>query len=289
MDGKLNAMRALDRAIDLGEMAEIDRCLDALSSLEGASIRAEEPAAFSARILHLEKENRPMKHSKKAIRLAFAAALAAVLGVTVYAAVNLHLLSFSSGTRYVTMRTNQAMTEQEAQALVRDDLRERSDAPDGNSAVLAPQQSFQSVEEAEAAMDMTLILPSAMPEMKMDSIEGQSLYNEAGYQNNTVWIVCSGPGGRMLGVTTTREVVPEGAPLTSYTLHEFDEGSEGSYRSKSGVTFTTLTESDGTGERTAQIATVLLGEYEYSLVFVGFEPQEWQKIVDSADLSPYQN
>ena len=230
-----------------------------------------------------------MKHSKKAIRLAFAAALAAALGVTVYAAVNLHLLSFSSGTRYVTMRTNQAMTEQEAQALVRDDLRERSDAPDGNSAVLAPQQSFQSVEEAEAAMDMTLILPSAMPEVKMDSIKGQSLYNEAGYQNNTVWIVCSGPGGRMLGVTTTREVVPEGAPLTSYTLHEFDEGSEGSYRSKSGVTFTTLTESDGTGERTAQIATVLLGEYEYSLVFVGFEPQEWQKIVDSADLSPYQN
>lgn len=230
-----------------------------------------------------------MKHSKKAIRLAFAAALAAALGVTVYAAVNLHLLSFSSGTRYVTMRTNQAMTEQEAQALVRDDLRERSDAPDGNSAVLAPQQSFQSVEEAEAAMNMTLILPSAMPEVKMDSIKGQSLYNEAGYQNNTVWIVCSGPGGRMLGVTTTREVVPEGAPLTSYTLHEFDEGSEGSYRSKSGVTFTTLTESDGTGERTAQIATVLLGEYEYSLVFVGFEPQEWQKIVDSADLSPYQN
>ena len=230
-----------------------------------------------------------MKHSKKAMRLAFAAALAAALGVTVYAAVNLHLLSFSSGTRYVTMRTNQAMTEQEAQALVRDDLRERSDAPDGNSAVLAPQQSFQSVEEAEAAMNMTLILPSAMPEVKMDSIKGQSLYNEAGYQNNTVWIVCSGPGGRMLGVTTTREVVPEGAPLTSYTLHEFDEGSEGSYRSKSGVTFTTLTESDGTGERTAQIATVLLGEYEYSLVFVGFEPQEWQKIVDSADLSPYQN
>lgn len=230
-----------------------------------------------------------MKHSKKAIRLAFAAALAAALGVTVYAAVNLHLLSFSSGTRYVTMRTNQAMTEQEAQALVRDDLQERSDAPDGNSAVLAPQQSFQSVEEAEAAMNMTLILPSAMPEVKMDSIKGQSLYNEASYQNNTVWIVCSGPGGRMLGVTTTREVVPEGAPLTSYTLHEFDEGSEGSYRSKSGVTFTTLTESDGTGERTAQIATVLLGEYEYSLVFVGFEPQEWQKIVDSADLSPYQN
>ena len=230
-----------------------------------------------------------MKHSKKAIRLAFAAALAAALGVTVYAAVNLHLLSFSSGTRYVTMRTNQAMTEQEAQALVRDDLQERSDAPDGNSAVLAPQQSFQSVEEAEAAMNMTLILPSAMPEVKMDSIKGQSLYNEAGYQNNTVWIVCSGPGGRMLGVTTTREVVPEGAPLTSYTLLEFDEGREGSYRSKSGVTFTTLTESDGTGERTAQIATVLLGEYEYSLVFVGFEPQEWQKIVDSADLSPYQN
>ena len=48
-------------------------------------------------------------------------------------------------------------------------------------------------------------------------------------------------------------------------------------------------ESDSTGERTAQIATVLLGEYEYSLVFVGFEPQEWQKIVDSTDLSPYQN
>lgn len=93
----------------------------------------------------------------------------------------------------------------------------------------------------------------------------------------------------MLGVTTKREVIPEGTPLTSYTLHEFDEGSEGSYRSKSGITFTTLAESDSTGERTAQIATVLLGEYEYSLVFVGFEPQEWQKIVDSTDLSPYQN
>lgn len=224
------------------------------------------------------------------MRLAFSAALAAALGVTVYAAVNLHLLSFPSGTRYVTtMRTNQAMTEQEAQALVQDDLRERSDAPNGNSAVLPPQQSFQSVKEAEAAMDMTLILPSAMPEMKLDSIEGQSFYNEAGYQNNTVRIVCSDPGGRMLGVTTKREVIPEGTPLTSYTLHEFDEGSEGSYRSKSGITFTTLTESDSTGERTAQIATVLLGEYEYSLVFVGFEPQEWQKIVDSTDLSPYQN
>jgi uncharacterized Rmd1/YagE family protein len=211
------------------------------------------------------------------------------MGVTVYAAVTMNLFSFQSGEKYVSIRTTDGMTAEEAQAFAEEN---QAAAPEeGEAVVLAdevPEQTFNSVAEAEAGMDMVIPLPAAMPDLELSSATGQSFYFGESNKQSTVWLIYgSAEGGRMLGITVAREVVAQGEDITSYTEHDIDEGSLSSYTSKTGVKYDTLTESDETGERTAHIANAMIGEYDYAAVFFGFDETERQEILDSIDLSAY--
>jgi hypothetical protein len=283
-------LKELEAAIDSADMRGIDAGLEGLASAEPETITPEDVNLFSARILKLSEEKQPMKHLGKTARVAVVAAAVLLMGVTVYAAVTMNLFSFQSGDRYVSIRTTDGMTEQEAQAFAE----ENQAAPppeEGEAVVLAdevPEQTFNSVAEAEAGMDMVIPLPTAMPDLEFSSATGQTFAFGEGNEDRTVWLEYgSVETGRAFALTVSREVIAEGEDITSYTEHDIDEGSLSSYTSKTGVKYDTLTESDETGERTAHIANAMVGEHDYAVVFFGFEEAERQEILDSIDLSAY--
>lgn len=292
MKDKNQTLRALEESIDQMDMEAINRSLEELSFAEPQPIQAEDPRLFSARILKLNQEEQTMKHPSKTLRITIVAAAVALMGLTVYAATGFQKFSFQSGDDFVTLRTNQDMTSQEAKALVDRDAEEAAKNPQGESSqgaiTVLPDKTFDSLKQAETEMDMVLPLPAKLPEMALDSATGQILYSE-GFEDRTVWLSYSDEKDRMFELTVSRQVITGDEAITSYTTGEMDEGSLGSYKSKSGIVYNTLSESDETGEMTANIATTAVGEYEYTLVFLGFSEAERQEIIDSADLSVYSN
>jgi hypothetical protein len=250
---------------------------------------AEDPALFAANLMKLSEEKHIMKLSRKPVRILLAVAIVAILGGTAYAATALNLFSFQSGDRFVMVRTNDDMTEEEAREMAAED-QEASDLPEAERNVIIPEEiAFASAEEAETDLDMEIAMPSAMPEVNLDNIVGSVSDFGGGVETRTAWLNYSDEAGRMFGITVARHVAPNGLPVTSYTTTDIDEGSLGSYISQSGVEYTTLTESNPDDpSQTAHIATAMVGEYEYALVFFGFDEAEMHTIMDSADLSVYE-
>jgi len=185
------------------------------------------------------------------------------------------------------MRTIESMTEDETKAFVETD---QNAAPPDDTAIESPEVqelSFDTVQQAEKELAMPLPLPANLPDMVLDSANAQIAGFGEGLETRTCWLSYPDDQGRLFGATVVREIIQPGTPVTGYTTYDIDDGSLGSYKSKSGVEYTTLTESDDSGEMTAHIAYTMIGEYEYALVFVGFGEAERQEIIDSADLSVY--
>jgi hypothetical protein len=290
MKSRQEILKGLEAAIDSADMRGIDSGLESLASVEPETITPEDVNLFSARILKLSEEKQPMKHLGKTARVAVAVAAVLLMGVTVYAAVTMNLFSFQSGEKYVSIRTTDSMTPEEAQAFAEENqaARPEEDAVNVINGEDFPLQEFASVAEAEAGMDMIIPLPAAMPDLEFSRATGQSYTFREGYGSRTVWLEYgSVETGRAFALTVSREVVAEGEDITSYSEQDIDEGSLSSYTSKTGVKYDTLTESDETGERTAHIANAMIGEYDYAVVFFGFEEAERQQILDSIDLSAY--
>lgn len=288
MMDKKQVLKQMDSAIDSGDMNAVEEGLSHLAEGGFAEIMAEDPLLFSARIQKTNKEKSSMKPSRKIWKTALIAAVIAALGITVYATGALRWFSFQSGDKYVTMYTTESMSDNEARAFV--DADHSESVPD-DAVMREPDvetMSFDALPEAENALGIPLALPGSLPEMNLDGIEGEIVKYGDGLESRMCWVNWSDENGRLFGLTVGREIVPAGLPVTSYTLSDMDDGSLGSYTSKSGVKYTTLTESDDAGERTAHIATTVIGQYEYSLVFFGFDEEERQQIIDSADLSAYQ-
>lgn len=278
----------LDAAIEEQNLDAIERGLEALSQAETHPIAPEDPMVFCAAIKKLDKEQRTMK--KPIYKIAIVAAAVALLSVGVYAASALNLFSFRQGDRFVTMRTTESMTEQEARELVEGDASAREENTAGVSQEAVGQAdveefTFATPEQAAAKLDLKLPLPAAMPELPLSSATGSVMRFGENYEDRTVWLNYGDPADKAFGVTVIREILPEGEAVTSYTTHDMDEGSLGRYKSKSGTEYTILSESNEDGSLTAHIATTMMGEYEYSLVFVGFSQAERNAVIDSTDLS----
>lgn len=287
MKDKKQILEQLDYAIDCADMDDIERELQHLSLVESDVIGAEDALLFAARIKKINEEKYHMNKLHKPLKFAVIVAVIAAMGVTVYAASTLNRFSFSSGDKYVTVDTTESMTADDAKAFVENDFnQETSDEVDVGSAE-TEKLSFDTVTQAEQELNMSLILPAKMPEMSLDSATGEILRFGEGMETHFCWLNYSDAQGRKFGITVTRDIIKAGTPITSYTTHDIDEGSVGTYKSKSGKEYTTLTESNETGDMTAYIATIKIGEYEYTLVFFGFDEVERHKIIDSVDLSSY--
>lgn len=276
MGEKERLLKSLDAAIDGMDLEEVDRCLTALSSQESAPIPAEDTKLFAARIVALGKEHSTMTGSKKSVKLAALVAAVLAMGATAYAANALGVFSFVSGDRFATVQTNSSMTEEEAKKLVE----EGQSIPDEDrNAVYPVSQEYESIADAEAALDLQAILPRQLPEnLTLSGISGIS------GSTSTLWLEYADEEDRIFGLTISRTILEEGA---SYTLHDMDEGSLGSYTAKNGQTYTLLSESNDDGTQTANIAMALVGEYEYAVVFVGYTEAQQQAVLESIDLTDY--
>ncbi len=293
MNEKQKLLHDIDNAIDMMNVEEINKGIEALRHMESQQIIAEDPKIFAARIKNLSKKEQINMKPKKYLKLAAIAAVVAALGASVYAANVLNVFSFAKDDRFVVLRTTENMTQKEAEDLIDVDINERpeqeahdQEAPAAN--VESKDLTFNSIEEAEKEMDMKLILPASMPDMKISSIVGTILEWGKGIETRSVWLNYEDENGRLFGITTSREITPKGESVTRYTSSEMDKGSQGSYKSKQGLEFTTLTETDEAGERTAHIANIIIGEYNYAVVFFGFDEKERKAVLDSVDLSAYQ-
>ncbi len=287
MQEKQRVLKELDTAIDAMDMASIERGLNTLQELEHQPVKAENVQDFAARIKNLNREDKMKMKPSKTMKVALVAAIVSAMGITAYAANELKVFSFAKGDKYVTVTTTEDMTQEEAEAMVK--MSEGGVQPaDADVKMMVEPDSlmFESVEQAEKDMDMNVILPETMPELPVSEIMGQKL--DFGHvENRMLWITYGDPEERAFGLTVGREVVKSTEPVIGYSASDMDEGSLGSYTSKNGTVFTTLTESDDASERTAHIATVQVGEYEYTLVFFGFDDAERLAIIDSVDLSAY--
>lgn len=285
MDDKTRILKELDAAIDAMDETKINQGLDALQQLDPIPMYVEAPEVFVAHILECNRRENKVMKPKKYFRVAVAAAAIALMGITAYAATTYNLFGFGQGDRYVTVRSNDGITEQEAR-----DMAEADNSTDISEDMTMQADSkdyeFDSVAAAEAGMDMIIPVPAAMPEMKLDSVDGTITKFGDSAESRTLWINYTDEQERLFGLTVVRDILAEGN--TVYTESDMDPGSLGSYQSKSGVEYTTLTESDPSGEKTAHIATTMIGEYQYTLVFFGFDETERAEIIDSADLSVYQ-
>ena len=284
MHKKTDALKKINAAIDRMDEAEINAGLSELR--EENPIIPEDAKAFASKILKLKEEKKTMKKSARYLRIAIAAAVVLVMGIAVYAASTLNLFGFQKEDKYVTMRTTVIDFEEEAREFA-----------ESNGNVSIPEDmimdvesedfTFDSAEQAAEEMGMEVPIPAAMPKMMLDSADGSVRKFGEGHESRTLWLNYSDAQERIFGITVNRDIVPEGEDITMYTETDMDEGSLGSYKSKSGVEYTLIKESDESGENTADIATVMIGEYEYVLVFMGFDEAERNEIIDSADLSVY--
>ena len=291
MKNRRDILKELEAAIDSADMSAIDLALERLASEEPETITPEDAQLFSARILKLSEEKHNMKSFGKTSRIAVAVAAVLLMGVTVYAAVSMKMFSFQSGDRFVTIRTTDAMTEQEAKAMAEGAQETRDFEAEGANVVYAeevPMGSFSSVAEAEAGMGMTVPLPAAIPDLPFSEAQGQTMVWGEGVETRSLWITYgSVESGRMFGVSVFREVTAPGEQSTHLVEQGFDKGSLGSYTSKTGIKYNTLTETDDTGELTMHMAHTMIGEYDYVLQFYGFSEAERQAVIDSTDLSAY--
>ena len=313
MDEERRALRArLDEAVERQDLAEIERALDALSRPEPIQITAEDPVAFSRRILKLQEErDRTMNHTKRTGRmLLIAAAAAAALSVGAYAAANWQRFSFIQDDRMVVVTGPETLTEQEAAKLAgqppeielqkpeavaleggalpeaggmeigREDISfsfvEDPDAPAADGAqvevVKREKTSYATPEEAAEATGLPVALPKLPEGLELESVSGERI---DGF-SRTVWADYDG-AGRHLGVTVDWTRRSEDSTVVAY--HGIEPGSGGSYKTAKGYAFTTVRE-DG-----MDVATIFRGAYEYTLVFEGFSEAERRAVLDSVDLS----
>ena len=282
-EDKLRILKELDAAIDTMDETQINMGLDALQKLEQEPIGVEDTESYVARILEINRRETKIMKPKRYFRVAIAAAAIALMGITAYAATTYHLFGFGNGDRYVTVRSGSGFTEQEARDMAE---AEHGDIPDEMvMQVNSKDYVFDSIAAAEQGMDMIIPVPAAMPGMKLESVSGTITEFGDSAESRTVWINYTDEQGRIFGITVARDILAEGN--TTYTSSDMDPGSLGTYQSKSGVEYTTLTESDDRGTKTAHIATTMIGEYEYSLVFFGFDELQRMEMIDSVDLSAY--
>lgn len=288
MKDEKQLLKELDQAIDQMDLRAIDDGLDALSAMETNPIAAEDAKLFSARIQKQSKGSFHMQKSRKALKIAVCAAVIMLVGVTAYAAGATRLFQFHTNDQVANIRTTQSMTDKEANELM-NTIHDSAEEPNSeNTAAPSDYITFDSAQDAAKQMDMQIIMPERMPDLPFESATGNSNDLGNGAKQGTVWLNYGSPEDKLFGMTVSRTILPPDSDTTFYSGAYVDEGSISTYKSKSGMTYTMAKESDPAGEKTATIATISVGEYDYALVFFGFEKAEYEAVIDSLDLSGLQ-
>jgi len=275
----------LDKAIDDGNMEEIDMLMNEILSIEKISIEPLEPVKFAETVKNIKKEKDGfiMKRKFKFTKTAAIAATITIIAVSgVSGAMLLNSYSFTSGDKFYTISSDQELDQNSLKDLANE--LENSTINTQNQ-LDSKSVNFKSVEEAEKYFDMKIKLPDVMPDLELSEVKGEHMEVGEGDSNSSkdeVWITYGSPNEKAFAVTTVRRNV--GKDSTFLSRSDMDEGSLGKYTSSKGYEFTKINESDESGEKTANIYIVNNDNYQYSLCFFGFDESERLEIVDSLNL-----
>jgi len=277
MKKKQDIMKDLDQAIDAMDTDGIDRGLEDLADIETHPIPAENANLFAARIKKMNKENVKMIKPRKFMKAAVVAAAILTVGVSVYAANPFNIFSIVQDNRLITVRTNESITDVDGNQM-EVQFEFSPDAPKHDEAEVNTQKyTFDTVTQAEEELDIKLVLPYAVNQMKLESATGETAKDE-GAESQNARISYTDLGGHKIDITIAR-IITDMAVISE---HEFEEGSLDTYKNKYGVEFTMFTMSD------KQIYFAAIGEYEYSVYFTGYNEKEQKEIMDTVNLSEYE-
>ena len=274
--------KELDKAIETGDMEKINNIMQNIPDCHPET----DVKDFINNVRHKCAGEVKMK-KKISTRIAIAAAaVLAVTGVSVSAAALLKQFSFFKDGNYVTVSSNSDLSEKEADKLAQDAVNDTDVTPNENNTVKP--EAFETIQSAEKAYDMGIVMPEKMPDLKLSDITGSQMYTGENSSSSTIWINYGDfeKGGKGFGLTVTRDNFADNDEITSITSSDAVKDGEG-FTSEKGYSFNVLKESDEESGRTAKIMTANVGEYEYSMVFFGFNNSEINDIVNSVDLSQY--
>lgn len=280
MKKKQDIINELDQAIDAMDIDGIDIGLEALTAIETHQIQVENTTLFAARIKKMNKENVKMIKPRNYIKVAVIAAAIMTMGLTVYAANALNIFSFVQGNRFVTMRTNESITDDKGNQM---QVQVNPDAPKHDeSSIDVPKSqkeySFKTAAQAENELDMKLVLPSVAVQMRLESATGHIIKHE-NLEYRFACLQYSDTQERKIDIANTKVI--NNSDIPSVFEQQFGGDSLGTYKNKFDTDFALFPDTNKT------VYIVAIGEYEYSISFTGYSEKEQKEIVDTINLSEY--
>lgn len=290
----------IDKAIDEGNMAEVERLLEMTSEV------GDMPKDFVQSIKELDnnKEKTTMKKKTKIFRLIPMVAVVAVLGsITVFGAMAIKHYSIANGDKYMSISTNADVDDDELKALMDEHVKVSTgegtiddastkqgvyvatESLDGTAEVESTNdmmQTFSSVAELEKAYGVKFVLPEELGGVPATGIEGIQ-YSE---ENKIAWVHFENPETEKIMNITLEKQGLEGN-VTSIMTTDIDEGSYSEFKSKNGYTFDTFSESGAEENQIANIYVTNIGAYRYSIAFTNYTEAERANIIDNLDLEEY--
>ena len=129
-------------------------------------------------------------------------------------------------------------------------------------------------------------MPDKMPALKLSEVTGTKMYAGENSSVSTIWANYGDTNEKAFALTVTRNDFSDADDVTH--ISESDAyGTGDKFVSEQGYTFERLSDTDEESGKTAEIMTANVGQYEYSMVFFGFDEGEMENIVNSVDLSDY--
>ena len=276
----IETRKKLDRAIEDGNMEEIKNIMESIPDCE-PEIDVRE---FTAKIKNkCAGEVNTMKKRISVKAAAVVAAVVAVTGVSVGAATLLQQFTFMKDDNYVTVTSNGELSKEEAEKLADDAVNENAVPDDTNTAKM---DVFETVEDAEKEYDMDVIMPDKMHELKLSEVTGTKMYAGENSSVSTIWATYGDTNEKAFALTVTRNDFSDADDVTHISGSDA-EGAGDKFVSEQGYTFDKLSDTDEESGKTAEIMTANVGQYEYAMVFLGFDESEMEDIVNSVDLSEY--
>jgi len=284
----------LDKAIDDGNMEDVDMLLNEILSIDEDSIEPDNCFEFAQSIRCKNKKGGiTMKRKFNFKRMAvIAAAIAAISVVGVSGSMLIKQYSYTDGDKFYTLSVdgnldNETLNRIEESIKSGRVITDPADLTDGNpdasaEPTAAEEKNFKSVKEAEEYYDMRIPLPEIMPDLELKDIKGEKFSFGENSSSSEVWATYGDFNKKAFGITVKKSDFETG--VSSLASNDMDEGSHSEYVSSKGYKFDKFNESDESKERTANIYSISKDNYQYSLVFYNFSEDETRGIVDSFDL-----
>lgn len=275
MDTKNNIeiRKKVDRLIEEGKIDKVTTILRDVTDCQ-PSIPVDE-------FMRNVREDSNMK-SKFSKRILIVAAACAVTSVSVGAATLLKQFTFNENGKFVTVTTNNDISEEEAARLAMEGAIDNVVPSDENT---VEPESFSTIEAAEKAYDMKIVLPDVKPALSLESVEGSISYLSENSSTAAIWATYGNIDEKAYGLTVTKKDFND-EDITDI-LSTDAEVTGDKFVSDKGYEFDVLNEIDETLERSAKIFVTYVGDYEYSIYFVNFDDAEIEDVVNSIDLGEY--